>query len=80
MRDHDDSVAFGVESAKLFHNDMGGAAIKVAGGLVGENDGGVGNKSASDSDALLLAAGKLGGEVIFTFFEAEGGEDVGSAF
>ena len=57
MRDHDDGVAFLVDSLELFHNDMGGTRIKVAGGLVGEDDLGAADDGAGDSYALLLAAG-----------------------
>ena len=41
-----------------------GAAVQVAGGLVGKNDLGLSHKRAGDAHPLLLAAAHLGGQVV----------------
>ena len=76
--DHNDGVAFEMDVFELFHNDVGGAGIEVAGWFVGEDDFWVGNDGASDSNALLLAAGKLPRHVIFAFFKMKTAEGTGS--
>ena len=80
MSNHNYGVAFGVEGAEFFHDDVGRAAVKVTGGLVGEDDGWVGDEGSGNGDALLLAARELGRQIIFALFEAEGGKNFGGAF
>ena len=41
-----------------------GGGVQVAGRLVGEDQRRVGDQRAGDRDALLLAAGQLGGQVV----------------
>ena len=57
--DHDDGVALGVEAAEEVGDDALVGGVEVAGGLVGEDDGGLVDEGAGDADALLLAAGEL---------------------
>ena len=59
---------------------MAAAGVEIAGRLVGEDDFWIGNERAGDSDTLLLAAGKLSGEEVFSFFEVKAFEGVGSFF
>jgi len=65
-----------VDITKFFHDDVGGAAVKVAGGFIGEDETRIGDERASDGNALLLAAAELPGHVIFAFLEVEMVEDV----
>ena len=80
VSDHNDGVAEGVNVAEFFHDDMGGARVEVAGGLVSKDDGGIGNKGTANSDALLLATGELPGHVIFAFLEMKMIEDIAGHF
>ena len=49
---------------------MFGDGIEIAGGLVGEEHGGVAHQGAGDGHALLLAAGQFGGLVAQTCLQA----------
>ncbi len=51
-----------------------GAAVEIAGRLVGEDDFRIVDQSARDRDALLLAAGKLARMMIFAAGKADGSE------
>jgi len=65
VRDHDDrlSVGLGREAEQL--EDVGaGFRVEVARRLIGEDDRGLRDERARDRDALLLAAGELGGPVL----------------
>ena len=57
--DHDDGHALVVELLEHAHDLDAGAAVEIAGRLVGEQQGGLVGERAGDGDALLLAAGKL---------------------
>ena len=48
-----------------------GAAVEVAGGFVGEEDGGFFDEGAGDANALLLAAGEFCGAVAHPVTEAD---------
>src|SRR5690606_22475892 len=62
--DHDDGLAvFAVEHLQQAEDLVGGLAVEVAGGLVADQQGGVGDQGAGDRHALLLAAGELAGLV-----------------
>ena len=54
--------------------------VEVAGGLVAEQQIGVGDDGAGDGDALLLAAGELAGEVVEAVAEADELERGGGVF
>jgi CRP-like cAMP-binding protein len=56
---------------------LGGVAIQVARGLVGENAGGAGDEGPGDGGALALAAGELGGLVPAPVAEAHPLQDPG---
>ena len=63
--DHDNGqvelfVQFGDQGEDL----LAGDTVEVAGGFVGEEEAGTGHEGAGNGDALLLAAGKLVGQVI----------------
>src|ERR1700722_19767284 len=49
----------GMKTADEIEDHGGGEAVEVAGRLVGEENFRVGDQSACDGDALLLAAGKF---------------------
>jgi hypothetical protein len=72
--DEHDGVAAGVEGVEEGHDLEAGFGVEVAGGLVGEDDGGVVDQGAGDGDALALAAGELVGLVVHARFEADVGE------
>ena len=57
--DHDDGGPLGVDAAEQAHDAVGGLAVQVAGGLVGDDDLGLVEEGAGDGDALLFAAGEL---------------------
>ena len=49
-----------VEGAQQFHDLVAALGVEVAGGLVGQQHGGLGDDGPGDGHALLLAAGELG--------------------
>src|SRR5271168_2981321 len=57
------------------HDLVAGLGVEVAGGFVGEDDGGFVDQSAGDGDALTLAAGEFVGLVHHAAAEADGFED-----
>ena len=60
-----------LSSWKMPMISMRGARVEVAGRLVGQEDGRVGDERAGDGDALLLAAGELRGVVAFAAGQAD---------
>src|ERR1035438_1234193 len=62
--DQDNGVAVGVQSVKEGHDLQAGLGVQVAGGLVGEDDGGAVDQGTCDGDALPLAAGEFIGLVV----------------
>src|SRR6202035_4754819 len=75
----DDGIAFFVEAVEEGHDLDAGLGVEVAGGLVGEDDGGVVDQGAGDGDALALTAGELVGLVVHAAFEAHVGEGLAGA-
>jgi hypothetical protein len=73
--DDDDGVALGVEIVEERHDLVAGLGVEVAGGFVGEDDGGLVDQGAGDGDALALAAGELVGLVHHAGAEVDGLED-----
>ena len=72
MGDHDDGfVEFGAQAFEEVEHFRGTGGIQVAGGFVGEDHIGIGDDGAGDGDALLLAAGKLAGEVVEAIVQAD---------
>jgi hypothetical protein len=71
--DHDHRLAELVYRAPQQLEHVGaGPGVEVAGRLVGEDDGRFGDEGTGDGDALLLAAGELGGPVGAAIAEADG--------
>ena len=60
---HQDSTALLVQVGEQIQDDVLVGGVQVAGGLVGQDDLGVVHQRARDGHALLLAAGKLGGQM-----------------
>ena len=56
----DRDAAAAVHLAHHADDVQAGFQIQVAGGFVGQDDGGIVDESARDRDALLLAAGEFG--------------------
>ena len=77
--DHEDGDAGVVEFLEDAHDFDAGLAVEVAGGFVGEEEGGVVDEGAGDGDALLLAAGELVGVVVGAGCEADGLEGLEGA-
>lgn len=48
-----------------------GPAVKIAGRFISQNDSGLGNQSAGDSDTLLLAAGKVIWQIVQLIFQCQ---------
>ena len=64
MRSQEGSQAVGtVQVLQKTEDLLTGGLVEVAGGLVGEKNFGLGDQGAGQGHALLLAAGKLPGEV-----------------
>src|SRR5947207_361528 len=59
VRDHADRRAFTVQFAQQLHHRLAVFRVEVSGRFVRQQDGGFAAERAGDSDALLLAAGKL---------------------
>ena len=55
---------------------LAGAGVQVAGGLVGQEDGGLGRQGPGDGHPLLLAAGEVVGQALEFFLQAQGGDDL----
>ena len=60
-----------LSSSKTLQHVVGGVAVQVAGRLVGEQQGGLGDQRPGHRDALLLAAGELVGLVLGAVGEAD---------
>lgn len=60
---HEDGGAFAVEFGEEFHYFFAVLGVEVTGGLVGEDELGVGDDGAGDGYPLLLTSGELLGEV-----------------
>ena len=63
VRDHQDRVTFLMQLAEKIEHDLFVHFVEIAGGLVRQNQLGVIDQRARDRHALLLAAGKLQGEM-----------------
>ena len=73
---HDDGVALRMDVAKLFHDDVTGATVEVAGWLISENDRRLSDERTSDCDALLLATRELVRHVVFALMQVKMFENV----
>ena len=74
--DHEDAAHLLLQFGEERENLPGGCFIEVAGGLVAEQQFGLADEGAGDGDALLFAAGELGGEVIDARGEAGAFDEV----
>src|SRR5580693_4132052 len=63
VRNHQYGVTCAVQLAEDLHDDSFVGFVEIAGGLVGEDQLWLIDQGSSDSDALLLAAGELRGEM-----------------
>jgi len=78
--DEDDGGLFPPgQGGEEIDNGGAGGGVQIAGGFVGEDDGGAMDKGASYGGALELAAGKLVGTVVSTVGELNGVEELASA-
>jgi hypothetical protein len=70
--DHEDGlVELAAGLAEHLEDGVGVLGVEIAGGLVGEDDGGAVDEGAGDGYALLFAAGKFVGAVVETALDAE---------
>jgi hypothetical protein len=70
--DHEDGlVELAAGLAEHLEDGVGVFGVEVAGGLVGEDDGGSVDEGASDGYALLLPSGELAGAVVEAALDAE---------
>ena len=58
------------------HDILAGFGVQVAGGLVGQDDGGLGRQGPGDGHPLLLAAGEVVGQVPELFLQAQSLDDL----
>ena len=63
-----------LEALEQAEDGLGRGLVEIAGGLVGEQDGGFGDEGARERDALLLAARELARAMPGAIGEADGGE------
>ena len=59
VRDHANGRALAMQVLEQFHDGFAVARVQIAGGLVGQQDGGLSAQSAGHRHALLLTAGEL---------------------
>jgi hypothetical protein len=69
--DHDDGVAFGMEITQQGHDPLLVVLVEIAGRLVGEDDLGLIDQGAGNTDALLLAARELSGQMVKPMAKAD---------
>lgn len=72
----DGHAVVAVQFAEELHDLAALVGVEVAGGFVGENEGGLGDEGAGDAEGLLLAAGELGGVEVFFGDVAVGARDL----
>src|SRR5712671_7549146 len=78
--DHDDGHAEGVlDFAEEEEDLLAGGGVEIAGGLIGEEDGGLIYESAGEGAALLLAAGEFAGAMVMAGAEADAVEGLRDA-
>ena len=69
---HDERLAVGLDrQLEQAQHVLAGLAVQVAGGLVGQDDGRLGNQRPRDGHPLLPAAGKLVGEGVQPVLQAQ---------
>ncbi len=71
MGNHNNSIAERMNFLEFFHDNVTATTVEIAGWLIGKNNAGVGDEATRNGDALLLAARKLVGHVIFAFAQME---------
>ena len=76
MGHHEDGGAFAVELGEEFHYLLAVLGVEVTGGLVGEDELGIGDDGAGDGHPLLLTSGELLWEVGGTVGDVHALEDV----
>ena len=69
--DHHGDPQLLVQLLQQFQDGQGGGGVQSGGGLVAQQDLGVGGQGTGDGHALLLAAGHLGGVGLFTGLQAD---------
>jgi hypothetical protein len=74
--EEDGGAAFAGELAEEFDGGVAGDGIEGGGGFVGEDEAGLMGEGAGDGDALALAAGEGGGELITFGGETDGIEEM----
>src|SRR5208282_3407025 len=72
VADQHDGVALLVQAVEQGHDLGAGLRVQVAGGLVGQDDGGIVDQRAGDGHTLPLAAGELVGLVHHAVGEIDG--------
>ncbi len=76
MRDDDQGRAALVEAFQHTHDFAPGGPVEIAGGFVGEQQGGMHRHRAGDGDALQLAAGKLRRQMVGALAQTDVGEQL----
>jgi hypothetical protein len=59
MSHHYDGLALFMDLVNQRHYFLAGRAVEVAGGLIGQENGGIPNQGPGNGDALPLSPGKL---------------------
>lgn len=66
--DNQGDPLFFIEAEKKFFDLVASLGVEIAGGLVGEDDLGIVDNGAGDTDALFLATGKIFGFAFDSIF------------
>src|SRR3954470_10262600 len=74
VSDHDDGAALLVELTQQAQDDLFVLRVEIAGRLIGENDGRIVDQGTRDAHALLLATGKVSGNVVCAIFQSDAPE------
>lgn len=69
--DDGEGAEFAIDTLDCFENEDAGFYIEGAGGFIAEQNVGAFGDGAGDGDALLFAAGELGGEMVGSRSEAD---------
>ena len=80
VRHHDDGDGALIERLEDLDDFVAGAAVQIAGRLVGQEDGRTVDQRAGDGDSLLFAAGKLIGMMIGAAGQADEFERLQGSF
>jgi hypothetical protein len=75
---HGSELVLAVQSSDQFENQLRGAAVEIAGGLIRQKHLRLGDEGTGECKTLLFAAGEFAGAVFGTGFKADLTQPAGS--